>query len=97
MFLAGLKFGIGFLTGASSLMAVMIGLVALAEWFKNWWNSESDRTRQERAEESQFRKEMVDRAELAIARREKVLFPLRYPSETGDRFESADRRSEYVQ
>lgn len=97
MFLAGLKFGIGFLAGTSGLMAVMIGLVALAECVKKWWNSESERARQQRAKEAEFRREMIDRAERAIARREKVLFLLRYPSAAGERLESADGRTEYIQ
>lgn len=97
MFLAGLKFGIGFMIGTSGLLTVVIGLVALAEWLKNWWDGESERARQERAGKAELRREIVDQAELAIARREKVLFLLRYPSQAGQHTESPRRRTEYVQ
>ena len=97
MFLAGLMFGLGFMIGTSGLLTVVIGLVALAEWVKNWRAGENERARQERAGKAELHREIVDQAEFAIARREKVLFLLHYPSEAGARTESAGRRTEYVQ
>jgi hypothetical protein len=91
MFLAGLKFGIGFLVGMSGTVAIVMGLVALATWFKRWWASKSEQARQEMAERMEFRKQMVDRAELTIARHEKLLVLLRYPSWIDEETESACR------
>ena len=97
MFLAGLMFGIGFLVGISGTVAIVMGLVALAMWFKRWWASESKRSRKGMTDEVELRKEMVERAEHTIARHEKVLFLLRYPSQVGQCTESPHRRTEYVQ
>jgi hypothetical protein len=87
----------GLLVGMSGLMAVLIGLVALAEWFKRWWASESERARQERAEEAALRREIVDQAEFAMVRREKVLIPWRYPRDAEESAESPGPRIEYIQ
>jgi hypothetical protein len=97
MFLAGLKFGIGFFVGMSGTVAIVMGLVAMATWFKRWWVRESKRYRQEMTDEVELRKEMVERAEHTIARHEKVLFLLRYPSQAGQHTESFRRRTEYIQ
>ena len=97
MFLAGLMFGIGFLIGISGTVAIVMGLVALVEWFMRRWVSKSEQARQEMTERTEFRKQMVDRAEHTIAHHEKVLVLLRYPSWGSERTESARRRSEYIQ
>jgi hypothetical protein len=94
MFLAELKFGMGFVIGMSGLLAVVIGLIALAEWVKKGWASETERAWNEMANRAALRQEMVDLAEHAIMRREKVLILLRFPDRTE---ESAGRRTEYIQ
>ena len=97
MFFAGLMFEIGFLVGTSGTLASVIGVVALAEWLKRWCASKSKQVRQEMAERTEFRKQMVDRAEFMIARHEKLLVLLRYPSWVNEDTEPVCRRSEYFQ
>ena len=96
MFLAGLKFGIGFLVGMSGTGAIVMGLVALATWFKRWWASESKRSRQKMTNKVELRKDIVELAEHTIARHEMVLHLLRYPSQAGQHTEYP-RRTKYVQ
>ena len=97
MFLKGLLFGIGWIVGTGVAITAAIGIVALAEWVKKWWDSESERAWPERAEETEVGKELVDRVDLAIKRREKVIVLFRYPSDAEDRLKSAGQRNEYVQ
>jgi hypothetical protein len=97
VFLAGLKFGIGFLVGMSGMVAIVMGLVAQVKWFKSWWASEGKRSPQGMTDAVALRNEMVERTEHTIAGHEKVLFLLRYPNQAGQHTESPRRRTEYVQ
>jgi flagellar biosynthesis component FlhA len=97
MFLAGVMFSIGLLVGTSGTVAIVMGLVALAAWFKRWWVSKSEQARQQMADQAELRKEMLDQAGLTLTRSEKVLFLLRYPSQVDEHSDSSRRRTEYVQ
>ncbi|MGA2249887.1 hypothetical protein [Terracidiphilus sp.] len=94
MFLAGLKFGFGFLIGMSGVVVIGVALVALAEWFRNWWKVK--RARQGRAEQAKLRKELVNQARFVTARRTKALILWRSPRDAEERAESSGPRIVYI-
>ena len=97
MFLEGLEFGLGLITGMSAFLVIIIGSVTLAERVKNWWHSESERARQEMAERAGLRKKMVDRAELTMTQREMVLVMVHHLSWFDEEAEPTGRRRAYIQ
>jgi hypothetical protein len=87
----------GFMIGIGGLISILMGSVALAEWVKSAWTSESGRARQQRAEDAELPREMVDEAEFAVACREKIFILLRHQRDCDEQTESAGRKTGYVQ
>ncbi len=91
MFLAGLKFALGLWVGLGTLLTLAICIGALIE-----------PVFQRKEERKKAHQRLVNRAELAIAHRNKVLrskvlVVLRYPSWADEWEESAHRRSKNMQ
>jgi hypothetical protein len=80
MFLAGLKFALGFATGSGALVAFVLCVIAIAEW--------TSFQRKKRREQTD--KRIVGQTKVAIARRERVFVVLRYPSWVNEPEESAN-------
>jgi len=86
MFLMGLKFTLGLMTGVFAVLGIIVGFIVVAEGVTG------ERKKRRRADQR-----IVRQAETAIARRNHLFLGVRYPSWIDEPTESTHRKSEFKQ
>jgi hypothetical protein len=86
MFLAGLKFALGLMTGVGAVFGIIVVLIVVTEWVRG-------RNKKQR----HSKHGMGDPARIALARWNPVLLLIRYPAWVDEPTESEHRKSEFLQ
>ena len=84
MFMAGLKFAAGLMTGVLAVFGIVVGLMVVTEWVIGW-----------RKKHRRSKHRMSDPARIALGRLNPVLLLIRYPAWVDKPTESAHRESEF--
>ena len=85
VFLAGLKFALGLITGLAAVFGIVVGIIVVAEWA--------------RARNKKLRRNkhgIDDPARIALGRRNPVFLRIRYPAWVDEPTESERRKSEFM-
>jgi hypothetical protein len=86
VFLVGLKFALGLITGLAAVFGIIVGILVVAEWA--------------RARNKKLRRNkhgIDDPAKISLGRRNPVLLRIRYPAWVDEPTESEHRKSEFMQ
>jgi flagellar biosynthesis component FlhA len=86
VFLAGLKFALGLITGLAAVFGIVVGIIVVAEWAC---------ARSEKLRHNRYG--MNDPAKIALGRRNPVFLRIRYPAWVDEPTESERRKSEFMQ
>jgi hypothetical protein len=86
MFLAGLKFAMGLMTGTIVVLGMIVGLMVVTEWVIGWWKKQK---RNKHGIKNPIR--------IFPAPQNRVLLQVWYPSWVDEPTESEHRKSEYLQ
>jgi hypothetical protein len=83
MFLAGLKFAVGLMTGVLAVFEIVVGLMVVTEWVIGW-----------RKKHRRSKHGMSNPARVALASQPPILLLIRYPAWVDGPAESEHRKSE---
>jgi hypothetical protein len=86
MFLAGLKFALGLMTGVFAVFGIVVAFIVVTEWVMDG--------RKKRRRDHQG---MIRQTEVANARRNHLFLLIRYPAWVDEPTESSHRKSEFTQ